>query len=391
MSRKTQTFGEKTNSGPVYLDCNATTPIDPAVLSVLHRSLDEDYGNEGSRTHEFGARAKQLVQHARGQVAAVVGTERENVVFTSGATESNNLAILGLAAAGERTGRKHIVSTTIEHHAVLEPLQELERRGFEVTLVSPNPGGWVTSDAVREALRPDTLLVSVMHANNETGVIQPITEIADTLATHQAYFHVDAAQTFGKLIQPLRETRIDLISISGHKIYGPKGVGALVARRRGFNRVPLNPVSFGGGQERGLRPGTLPVPLVVALGVAAEIAQKDHTMRTRHCIEFRKHLESALRPLVRNIHGDPARAMPHVINLSLSGLDSEAVMVALKNEIAISNGSACTSASYKPSHVLTAMGLQDDEIRGALRLSWCHMSPEVNWAVIVEKIRLMLS
>ena len=382
---------KKTNNGPVYLDCNATTPIEPAVLDGLHRFLDEEYGNEGSRTHEFGVRAKRTVQRAREHIAAVVGAERENIVFTSGATESNNLALLGLAAYGERTGKRHVVSTTIEHHAVLEPLNELERRGFDITLVPPNPGGWIGPEEIMKALRPDTLLVSVMHANNETGILQPITEIADALAGHPAYFHVDAAQTFGKLIKPLQTNRIDLISISGHKIYGPKGIGALISRRRGFDRTPLSPISFGGGQERGLRPGTLPVPLIKALGDAADIALNDHTLRAQQCAEFRRLLESTLRPFVRKIHGDQDRVLPHVVNLSLTGLDSEAVMVALKDEIAISNGSACTSASYKPSHVLKAMGLREDEITGALRFSWCHMTPEVNWAAVADKLHLLVS
>ena len=391
MSRKTQTAVKKTNSGPVYLDCNATTPIEPAVLATLHQFLDEEYGNEGSRTHEFGARAKKFVQRARDQIAAVVGTERENVLFTSGATESNNLAILGLSAFGVRTGRKHILSTAIEHHAILEPLDELKRRGFEITLVPPNSGGWIEPEKLLEAMRPDTLLVSVMHANNETGIVQPIAEIAAALGKHSAFFHVDAAQTFGKLIEPLRTARIDLISMSGHKIYGPKGIGALVARRRGFDRIPLNPISFGGGQERGLRPGTLPVPLIVAFGVAADLALRDHAVRTKRCLEFRKQIESALRPFIEKIHGDCSHALAHVINLSLTGLDSEAVMVALKTEIALSNGSACTSASYKPSHVLKAMGLSDDGIRGALRFSWCHLTPDIDWTPIVDKIRLMMS
>jgi cysteine desulfurase len=223
-----------------------------------------------------------------------------------------------------------------------------------------------------------------MHANNETGVIQPIEEISDVLRDHPVYFHVDAAQTFGKVIAPLRDSRIDFISVSAHKIYGPKGIGALVARRRGFERPPVAPICFGGGQERGLRPGTLPVPLVVALGTAAEVASRNQASRAQRCREFRHELESALMPLGPKVHGDQARILPHVINLSFAGLDSEAVMVALKTEIAISNGSACTSASYKPSHVLKAMGMPDDDIMGALRFSWCHMTPDADWRRIAS-------
>jgi cysteine desulfurase len=384
MSNVKQTINTKKNRGISYLDCNATTPIEPAVRAEVLRYLDEDFGNAGSRTHDFGTRAKQAVQKARDQVGAVVGAQRDEVIFTSGATESNNLALLGLATFGEVSGRKHIISTQIEHKAVLQPLDELQRRGFEIELLPPNLGGWVEVDRVRRALRPDTLLVSVMHANNETGVLQPIDEIAQELAGHQAYFHVDAAQTFGKVVATLKNARIDLISLSGHKIFAPKGVGALIVRRRGFDRPPLKPIAFGGGQERGLRPGTLAVPLIAGLGCASEVALSCHPEREVRCRMFRRQLERALFPLKPRLHGDASRTMSHVINLSFPGLDSEAVMVALKNQIAVSNGSACTSASYNPSHVLVSMGKSKAEIMGALRFSWCHLTDEVDWERVVE-------
>jgi len=253
----------------VYLDCNATTPLDPRVRQVLLRYLDEEYGNEGSRTHEYGSAAKRAVQQARDQVASVVDCKREEVLFTSGATESNNLAILGLVDFGIANNRRHIVSTMIEHKAVLEPLADLESRGFEVTYVKPQADGIVRAVDVLSALRPDTLLVTVMHVNNETGVIQPVDEIASGMANHLAFLHVDAAQSFGKIAVTLKNQRIDLISVSGHKIYAPKGIGALITRRRGYEKVPLKPLMFGGGQERGIRPGTLPVALIAALGEAA--------------------------------------------------------------------------------------------------------------------------
>ena len=257
----------KVSRAPIYLDCNATTPIDPAVLEKMYRVWSEEPGNAGSRTHGYGLRAKKLVQRAREQVASVVKGGPDEVLFTSGATESNNLAILGLTPYGIRTGRRHIVSTAIEHKAVLEPLEELEKRDFTVTLVPPSSSGAVTAESVMYALRPDTLLVSIMHVNNETGIRQPIDEIAALLRSHDAYFHVDAAQGFGKELDTLQEDRIDLISISSHKIFGPVGVGCLFARRRGFTRAPLEPIAFGGGQERGLRHGTLPVPLIVGFGL----------------------------------------------------------------------------------------------------------------------------
>jgi cysteine desulfurase len=350
------------------------------------RFLSEEIGNPASRSHEFGTRAKQAVEQAREQVAEVVNASREEVIFTSGATESNNLAILGLAAEGERTGRKHLVSTQIEHKAVLEPLDWLTKRGFELTRLPPNPGGWVEPEQIKAALRPHTLLVSVMHVNNETGVVQPIGEIAEILTNHTAFFHVDAAQGFGKQILPLRSTRLDLISISGHKIYGPKGVGALVARRRGFDRIPLTPLMVGGGQERGLRPGTLPVPLIVGLGKAAEIALKEAHNRAGRCIKFRKKALGMLELLKPIFNGDQTRTLPHVLNISIPSLDSEAVMVALKELVAVSNGSACTSASYEPSHVLKAMGLGEDTIRGAIRISWCHMTEDPDWKGIRDRI-----
>jgi cysteine desulfurase len=226
-----------------------------------------------------------------------------------------------------------------------------------------------------------------MQANNETGVIQPLDEITAVLKDHEAYFHVDAAQGFGKVIPALRNTRIDLISVSGHKLYGPKGIGALIMRRRGYKLPPLTPLMFGGGQERGLRPGTLPVHLAVALGEAARISHSEHELRSRKNLQFRNRLVAAFEPLEPEWNGDKAHVLPHVVNLSFTGLDSEAVMVALKSFVAISNGSACTSHSYTPSHVLKSMGLSDDRIAGALRWSWCHLTEEPDWAGIVQAIR----
>lgn len=374
---------------PVYLDCNATTPLDPQVREVLVRYLTDEFGNEGSRTHEYGARAKQAVQRARDQVGAVVGVKRDEVIFTSGATESNNLAILGLREAGHATGRKHLITTAIEHKAVLEPLEALERDGFEVTRLAVGTGGYVEPDALKAALRDDTLLVSIMQANNETGVLQPLKELASALDGHPAYLHTDAAQGFGKDLESLRDPRIDMISVSGHKVFAPKGVGALITRRRGYERVPLKPLLYGGGQERGLRPGTLPVALIVALGEAAELAVRDNSARLARCKAIRDVALGAFSGLNFKLTGEQTRVMPHVLNVSFRGLDSEALIVALKDLIAISNGSACTSASYTPSHVLKAMGMTDDEANACVRISWCHMTPDVDWAAVAERIRML--
>lgn len=371
---------------PVYLDCNATTPMEPEVLEVIVHYMRDEYGNAGSRTHEFGARAKKVVERVREQVAAVVEADPQEVVFTSGATESNNLALLGLAGAGRRTGRKHLISTVIEHKAVLEPLEQLAREGFDVTLVPCSSSGRIEPKDVAAALRHDTLLVSVMHVNNETGVIQPIEEIADLLTASDTYYHVDAAQGFGKELDALRNRRIDLISVSGHKIYGPKGVGALIARRRNGSRVPLTPLMFGGGQERGLRPGTAPVPLIAGLGEAARIALRDHATRRVKCLAMHQAFRKALRQIDHVINGDEQWLIPSTLNVSIPGVDSEAAMVALKDLVSISNGSACTSASYKPSHVLEAMTLPSERIDGALRFSWCHLTGETPWQHVVDRL-----
>ena len=372
---------------PVYLDCNATSPLDPAVRDAVVHWFGDEVGNAGSRTHGYGLRARREVQQAREQVGAVVEASSDEVLFTSGATESNNVAILGLAPFGEESGRRHIVTTAIEHKAVLEPVAALVERGFEVSLVAPDATGIVSPDAVRRELRLDTLLVSIMQVNNETGMRQPVEAIAHELDGHEAYFHVDAAQGFGKELNPLRSRRIDLISISSHKIYGPVGVGALVARRRGFDRPPLAPLTYGGGHERGLRPGTLPTALIVGFGVASSVAGRDAARRAEHCAAMRKKALAGLEPLGIRLHGDPEQCLPHVLNFSVEGVDSEAFMVAVKDLVAVSNGSACTSQSYTPSHVLEAMGLPREAVAGAVRMSWCHMTPEVDWDALAARIR----
>jgi len=272
----------------------------------------------------------------------------------------------------------------------LEPCRALERHGFKITVLPVTDGGFVDPEAVRKALRPDTLLVSIMQVNNETGIRQPLDDIAKVLSDHDTYFHTDAAQGFGKDIETLRNTRIDMISISGHKIFAPKGVGALVMRRRGYDRPPLSPVVYGGGQERGLRSGTLPVALIAAFGKASEIAFRDNKKRKQKCRIVRDKAITALTALHPNLTGNQALVMDHVLNFSIAGLDSEALMVSLKDIIAISNGSACTSSNYTPSHVLRAMGMKDDEANACVRISWCHLTPDVDWKEIANRIRAML-
>lgn len=370
----------------VYLDCAATTPLDPRVREEVLRYLDEDFGNAGSRSHAYGQRARRAVEWARDRVAAVVDAQRGDVVFTSGATESNNLAILGLADHGLATGRRHIVTTAIEHHAVLEPIAELERRGFQVDRIEPDAGGAVDPVAVLRLVRADTLLISVMHVNNETGAVQPIDDIATGLHGCDVIFHVDAAQGFGKDIPALRHCRIDLISVSGHKIHAPKGVGALIARKRGGVRPQLSALMHGGGQERGWRPGTLPVPLIAGLGKAAELAVQDCAIRARRCTEFRAVLLDGLAPLNPVINGDSARAVPHIINIAIPGVDAETAIEAWEDLVAVSHGAACTSQSYTCSHVLDAMNVPTWRQDGALRLSWCHLTDLPDLPAMVEAI-----
>ncbi len=355
---------------PLYLDYNATTPLDPRVFEAMKPWFLEEPGNAGSRTHVYGQRARDAVEQARKQVADLINAQPEEIVFTSGATESNNLALLGLAQYGIETGRKHVISTAIEHKAVLEPLEQLRELGFEVELVPVTPGGYVEPEAIKERLRSNTLLVSVMHANNETGVLQPVEEISHLLANSETFFHTDAAQTFGKDVETLRRLRCDFVSISGHKVYGPKGIGALYVRRRSGHKRPLTALLYGGGQERGLRPGTMPVPLAVGLGKAAELAEQEYLERRQSAARVKEQLLADLQSVDHLINGDLSRSQSHVLNVSFPGVDSEALMMALREHLAISNGSACTSASYTPSHVLTAMGFDEDRIASAVRISW---------------------
>ena len=371
---------------PIYLDNNATTPVDPRVAELVLHHLVEEYGNAGSRTHSWGANAAKVSENARRQIAGPIDASPEEVILTSGATESNNLAILGLTDHAKSAGRVHVITTAVEHHAVLEPMEALVGRGFEATILPVTEQGWAEPEDLAAALRPDTVLVSTMHANNETGVELPISDYSLVLQDHEAWWHVDAAQTYGKRNEQLADKRIDMLSISGHKVFAPKGIGALVLRRRGYTRVPLAPLMFGGGQERGLRPGTLPVPLVAGLGLAAELAHVEADARRSACTQFREAAVAAFSGLNAEFNGNTGRSLPHVLNVSLPGVDAEAAIVMVKDLIAISNGSACTSDSYEPSHVLTAMGLSDERVAGALRVSWNHQTSAPNWDDVTSRL-----
>jgi cysteine desulfurase len=373
-------------SRPVYLDFNATTPTDPRVFEAMQRYALVDFGNPSSH-HVQGRTARLAVDEARGRVAELLRAQPEEIVFTSGATESNNLVLLGLASLGRRMGRTHILASSIEHASVLGPLEVLGRDGFDIELVPVGPDGYVCPTEVRVRIRSDTLLVSIMHANNETGVLQPVLEIAPWITESNAFFHVDAAQTFGKEVHELRALECDFLSISGHKFLGPKGVGALFLKRTGGKRAILSPIIHGGGQETGLRPGTMPVPLISGLGVAAELALREHNDREKDALVIRREFERHLARVDHVVNGDVTRMQSHVMNVSFPGVDSEALMLTLRDSIAVSNGSACSSASYRPSHVLTAMGFEAQRIASSVRFSWGPGVGDVPFDRLIDAVR----
>ncbi len=370
----------------VYLDSCATTQVDSRVAAVVQTFLLDEYGNAGSRTHSWGAKAAKTIEEARQQISGPVSSNPEEVIFTSGATESNNIALLGIAKHAQEVNKLHVITTAVEHKAVLEPTDYLKNIGFDVTVLPVDEKGWPNPKDLDKALRPDTVLVSTMHVNNETGVELPLNDYSDVLANHEAWWHVDAAQSYGKINEALINPRIDLISISGHKVFAPKGIGALIVRRRGYDRPPLTPLVYGGGQERGLRPGTLPVALIAGLGLAAELADVEADRRKKICLEYKNRVLNALSPLGIKINGDEERVVSHVLNVSVPGLDAEAALVATKDLIAVSNGSACTSSSYEPSHVLTSMGLDDGRVSEALRISWDHETSDPDWELVVKRL-----
>ncbi|MFO7830953.1 MAG: aminotransferase class V-fold PLP-dependent enzyme [Desulfuromonadaceae bacterium] len=372
---------------PVYLDCNATTPVEPSVAALVARFTEKDFGNAASPIHDYGLFARSAVEHARKLVGKVVDARPDEVIFTSGATESNNMAILGLMEHGTKTRRRHVITSSIEHKAVLEPFEHLERLGFEVDILPAGSDGRFSVEHLAQALRPDTLLVSTMHVNNETGVLQPLDEVAQLLTGHDALWHVDAAQGYGKELEQLKSQRINMLSVSGHKIFAPKGIGALIVRKEDGRFPPLQPLVFGGGQEQGLRAGTLPVPLIAGFGEAAKLALRKHAERRAQCVAFRGKVRIMLETLDVEQNGAEAWTLPHSINVSLPGIVSDQAINALKNEIAISSTSACTSHTHTPSHVLAAMGRSPSQVESSLRLSWCHMTPEVDWDAVSAILR----
>jgi cysteine desulfurase len=351
---------------PVYLDNHATTRTDPRVVEAIIPYFAEIYGNSASVSHRFGWDAAEAVERARAQVAEAIGAEAREIVFTSGATESNNLAIKGTARARARAGN-HIVTAVTEHKAVLDPIKRLARQGCEITIVPCDDCGRISADAVASALTDRTVLVSIMAANNEVGTINPIAEIGRLCHERGIVFHTDAAQAVGKIPLDVHSAGVDLLSLSAHKIYGPKGIGALYVRRRD-PQVRLEPLVDGGGHERGLRSGTVAVPLVVGLGLAVEIAGRERPEEAIRVLELRDRLHEGIARLIPAIrlNGPPGGRLPGNLNLSFADVDGEALMMAMR-DVAVSSGSACSSASPEPSHVLLAMGLSEDMARASLR------------------------
>jgi cysteine desulfurase len=351
---------------PIYLDCAATTPVDPRVAEVMMRVLcaPEAAGNASS-AHAFGEHARELIEAARGQVAAAVGCDAAEVVFTSGATEADNLAILGVAEYYASRG-KHLITARTEHKAVLDACLELRRRGWQLTLLTPDDSGRIQAAQVADALRPDTVLVSLLHVNNEIGVVQDIAAIAAACAARAVPLHVDAAQSVGKLPLDIAASGAALVSLSAHKAYGPKGVGALVVRAGAG--VQLKPQSFGGGQERSLRSGTLATQQIVGMGMAFEIAAREWAADAARLAPLARRLDDALQAeggVLRN--GTAGHAVPHILNLSFEGVEGESLLAAVSGSLAVSTGSACTSASAEASYVLRALGRGERLAEASLR------------------------
>ena len=356
----------------IYLDWNASAPIAPEVVETMMEVYRNQIGNADSRTHAYGEAVRAVVEHARKQVAALLGVTSAEVFFTSGATESSNIAIQGLAAYAETSGKRHIITSAIEHKAVLETVKAMGRRGFAVDIVAPEPSGRVAKEKIMEKLRTDTLLVSLMHVNNETGVIQPVEELGAELEKREILFHVDATQSCGKLVDELRRLKYRMLSFSAHKMRGPQGVGVLVLKKRDYKLPPVKAILYGGEQERGIRPGTIPAALAAGCGKACELAAMRYKEDSRKLQQIKAMLLQMIDEagLAYSINGDAEFSLPSTLNLSLHGISAEALMIAARGGCAISNGSACTSKSYAPSYVLTAMGIPVEQIESSIRLSW---------------------
>ena len=367
---------------PIYLDNNATTPCDPRVVDTMLPYFTEKFGNAASRTHAFGWEGEEAVEQAREQIAALIGAETKEIVFTSGATEADNLAIKGVFEMYSGKGN-HIITVATEHKAVLDTCHHIEKLGGEVTYLPVNQEGLIDLNELEAAIRPTTILIAVMYANNEIGVIQPIKEISRIARKHHVLFFSDAAQAVGKVPVDVNKDGVDILAISAHKLYGPKGIGALYVRRRD-PRVRLTAQMDGGGHERGMRSGTLNVPAIAGFGKACEICRTEMETETRRVTGLRDRLEAGLLQLEQvYINGSRTHRLPGTTNLSFRGVPSEGLITMINKDIALSSGSACTSASLEPSYVLKALGLDDDLAHSSLRFGVGRFTTEneVDYAI----------
>ncbi len=370
---------------PIYLDYAATTPVDPRVAEKMMQCLTQDgiFGNPASRSHLFGWQAEEAIETARRQVADLIQCDPREIVWTSGATESNNLAIKGAANFYHKRG-KHMITSKIEHKAVLDTCRQLEREGFEITYLEPDSTGIIHPEQVEKALREDTILVSIMHVNNELGTINDIAAIGKITRARQLLFHVDAAQSLGKLPINLTELEVDLMSFSGHKLYGPKGIGVLYVGRK--PRVRLEAQMHGGGHERGMRSGTLPTHQIVGMGEACRIAQQEMATDQARIQALKDRLWRGVNSLEAvHLNGHPTQCIPNIVNVSFAYVEGESMMMALK-ELAVSSGSACTSASLEPSYVLRALGLSDELAHSSIRFSLGRFTTEADIDYTIERV-----
>jgi len=369
---------------PIYMDYSATTPIDPRVADKMIPYLREQFGNPASRSHAYGWSAEAAVEEARANVAALVGADPREIIWTSGATESNNLALKG-AAHFYKTKGKHIITVKTEHKAVLDTVRELERQGFEATYLEPQDNGLVSLEQLEAAIRPDTILVSVMYVNNEIGVIQPIAEIGELCRKKGVIFHCDAAQATGKVHINLAELKVDLMTFTAHKTYGPKGIGALFVRRK--PRIRLEAQMHGGGHERGLRSGTLPTHQIVGMGEAFRIAREEMDAELAKVQALRDRLAKGLLEIEEvYINGDMEHRVPHNLNVSFNFVEGESLIMAVK-DLAVSSGSACTSASLEPSYVLRALGRSDELAHSSIRFTIGRFTTEEDIDFAVELLK----
>ncbi len=371
---------------PIYLDYSATTPVDPRVAEKMSQCLlaEGNFGNPASRSHVFGWKAEEAIENARRQVADLIGADPREIVWTSGATESDNLAIKGVAHFYSKKG-KHIITSRIEHKAVLDTCRQLEREGFEVTYLDPDSEGLIQPEMVKEALRPDTILVSLMHVNNEIGVINDIEAIGEITRAQKILFHVDAAQSTGKLPLDMSSMKVDLLSISAHKMYGPKGIGALYVRRK--PRVRIEAQMHGGGHERGMRSGTLPTHQIVGIGEACRIAQQEMASENEYLLTLKQRFISHFKGMEEvHINGSVEQRVAGNLNISFAFVEGESLIMALK-DLAVSSGSACTSASLEPSYVLRALGLSDELAHSSLRFSFGRFTTAEEIDFAAEKVK----